>query len=145
QNVNTLPRRKKSNPTAGGCEGEFSNRFGGMGKLYKGEPLRRVWPRSRRVVTGGDPNPVPAGGESNRTHGEIVVGRRACEGGVANRGRLRTAPIRSRERQRADGQLLMTFCLGTVWSWSLSDSPQRGALENLFTRILRLHVRPPRG
>src|ERR1039457_2592826 len=66
-------------------------------------------------------------------HGDVIV----CATTAGLRARLRTAPIRSRERQRADAQLLMTFCLGTVWSWSLSDAPQRGALENLFTRKLR--------
>ena len=30
------------------------------------------------------------------------------------RARLRTAPIRSRERQRADAQLFMTFCLVSI-------------------------------
>src|ERR1019366_4657371 len=40
-------------------------------------------------------------------HGDVIVwATTACL-----RARLRTAPIRSRERQRADAQLLMTFCL----------------------------------
>src|ERR1017187_9344962 len=34
-----------------------------------------------------------------------------CATTACLRARLRTAPIRSRERQRADAQLLMTFCL----------------------------------
>src|ERR1039458_3352388 len=40
-------------------------------------------------------------------HGDVVV----CATTACLRARLRTAPIRSRERQRADAQLLMTFCL----------------------------------
>ena len=40
-------------------------------------------------------------------HGDVIVrATTACL-----RARLRTAPIRSRERQRVDAQLLMTFCL----------------------------------
>src|ERR1039458_2305064 len=40
-------------------------------------------------------------------HGDVIVSATtACL-----LARLRTAPIRSRERQRADAQLLMTFCL----------------------------------
>src|ERR1017187_3459733 len=40
-------------------------------------------------------------------HGDVIV----CATTACLRARLRTAPIRSRERQRADAQLLMTFCL----------------------------------
>src|ERR1019366_10751820 len=39
-------------------------------------------------------------------HGDVIV----CATTACLRARLRTAPIRSRERQRADAQLLMTFC-----------------------------------
>jgi hypothetical protein len=42
-------------------------------------------------------------------HGDVIV----CAITACLRARLRTAPIRSRERQRADAQLLMTFCLAT--------------------------------
>src|ERR1035437_233367 len=42
-------------------------------------------------------------------HGDVIV----CATTACLRARLRTAPIRSRERQRADAQLLMTFCLTT--------------------------------
>ena len=40
-------------------------------------------------------------------HGDVIV----CATTACLRARLRAAPIRSRERQRADAQLLMTFCL----------------------------------
>src|ERR1039458_5379835 len=40
-------------------------------------------------------------------HGDVI----GCATTACLRARLRTAPIRSRERQRADAQLLMTFCL----------------------------------
>src|ERR1035441_9439237 len=40
-------------------------------------------------------------------HGGVIV----CATTACLRARLRTAPIRSRGRQRADAQLLMTFCL----------------------------------
>src|ERR1017187_3445753 len=40
-------------------------------------------------------------------HGDVIV----CATTACLRARPRTAPIRSRERQRADAQLLMTFCL----------------------------------
>src|ERR1017187_6350997 len=40
-------------------------------------------------------------------HGDVIV----CATTACLHARLRTAPIRSRERQRADAQLLMTFCL----------------------------------
>src|ERR1017187_2211003 len=40
-------------------------------------------------------------------HGDVIV----CATTACLRARLGTAPIRSRERQRADAQLLMTFCL----------------------------------
>src|ERR1035437_966585 len=43
-------------------------------------------------------------------HGDVIV----CATTACLRARLRTAPIRSRERQRADAQLLMTFCLATL-------------------------------
>src|ERR1035441_7061996 len=41
---------------------------------------------------------------------------------VELRARLRTAPIRSRERQRADAQLLMTFCL--AWELQAVSCPR---------------------
>src|ERR1039458_7117115 len=44
---------------------------------------------------------------SDTKHGDVIV----CATTACLRARLRTAPIRSRERQRADAQLLMTFCL----------------------------------
>src|ERR1035437_7465487 len=40
-------------------------------------------------------------------HGDVIV----CATTACLRARLCTAPNRSRERQRADAQLLMTFCL----------------------------------
>src|ERR1039457_275575 len=40
-------------------------------------------------------------------HGDVIV----CATTACLRARLRTAPIRSLERQRADAQLLMTLCL----------------------------------
>src|ERR1019366_3450676 len=46
-------------------------------------------------------------------HGGVIV----CATTTCLRARLRTAPIRSRERQRADAQLLMTF--------GLAHAPQR--------------------
>src|ERR1039458_6555434 len=46
------------------------------------------------------------------------------QGGTAClRARLRTAPIRSRERQRADAQLLMTFCLDRFSSSRMRRRP----------------------
>src|ERR1035437_2722625 len=45
-------------------------------------------------------------------HGDVIV----CATTACLRARLRTAPIRSRERQRADAQLLMTFCLALLES-----------------------------
>src|ERR1017187_8952631 len=48
-------------------------------------------------------------------HGDVLV----CATTACLRARLRTAPIRSRERQRADAQLLMPFCL--------AHAPQRHA------------------
>ena len=43
-------------------------------------------------------------------HGDVIV----CATTACFHARLRTAPIPSRERQRADAQLLMTFCLSLV-------------------------------
>ena len=40
-------------------------------------------------------------------HGDVIV----CATTACLHARLRTAPIPSRERQRADAQLPMTFCL----------------------------------
>src|ERR1019366_4235589 len=45
-------------------------------------------------------------------HGDVIV----CATTACLRARLGTAPIRSRERQRADAQLLMTFCLACPFS-----------------------------
>src|ERR1035437_7326487 len=44
-------------------------------------------------------------------HGDVIV----CATTACLRARLRTAPIRSRERQRADAQLLITFCLDPLF------------------------------
>ena len=51
---------------------------------------------------------------SRSKHGDVIV----CATTACLRARLRTAPIRSRERHRADAQLLMTFCLdsGVLWA-----------------------------
>src|ERR1019366_4353119 len=50
--------------------------------------------------------PIQPGSHQTK-HGDVIV----CATTACLRARLRTAPIRSRERQRADEQLLMTFCL----------------------------------
>src|ERR1017187_1426143 len=49
-------------------------------------------------------------------HGDVIV----CATTACLRARLRTAPIRSRYRQRADAQLLMTFCLAPEADRALS-------------------------
>src|ERR1017187_1597945 len=65
------------------------------------EPLSR----DRRDIGSGSGRGTAAA--SRFKHGDVIV----CATTACLRARLRTAPIRSRERQRADAQLLMTFCL----------------------------------
>src|ERR1017187_6401784 len=65
------------------------------------EPLSR----DRRDIGSGSGRGTAAA--SRFKHGDVIV----CATTACLRARLRTAPIRSRERQRADAQSLMTFCL----------------------------------
>src|ERR1039457_226124 len=67
-------------------------------------------------------------------HGEVIVGATtACL-----RARLGTAPIRSRERQRADAQLPMTFCLACPFSKKLNLAVQF-TLSFAASRVRRPH------
>src|ERR1035437_496043 len=75
--------------------------------------------RFLRRCCGAGPAPCPS--ESLQAkHGDVIV----CATTACLRARLRTAPIRSRERQRADAQLLMTFCL----IYLLSTPPRRSMM-----------------
>src|ERR1019366_3376113 len=66
-----------------------------------GEAVPRPYNASARQLEFARPS------RSFSKHGDVIV----CATTACLRARLRTAPIRSRERQRADAQLLMTFCL----------------------------------
>src|ERR1039457_1365310 len=72
-------------------------------------------------------------------HGVVIV----CATTACLRARLGTAPIRSRERQRADTQLLMTFCLACPFSSRVAPLGLAYALRSETRLFPRKRKNPP--